>query len=470
MIKKIIDDVAGVNVEIEQSYGYYEAFSQSEFTKDITIDVYNAKGNGMCLPGYTDSEGMEMPWLLGTAENWQNGGENAKCFWQSNPTIVLTYFTLLGAYIFRTADTDLHTIPPRITSVNVYKTDLLSEVHAEFEADGQPFIKQITRLLKGKACVEIEYVVSPVPIDDGIGKEIISRFSTNINSGNTFYTDSNGREFIKRTRGDNNLYGRTEKDPVAIEPVAGNYYPVNSAIFIEEVDRSFTVLVDRSQGASSLRDGSIELMIQRRLLQDDARGVSEALNETDIGISPNPPYGDATRLGDGIVIKGVHRLMIGRRGAEKARSMMDDIFSSPLVFATSDSADRDIQFQHSSISSLQSSLPPNVMLITHLWRGDRTFLIRLAHQYAPNESSEHSIPVEIDLRSLFPPSTTIVSISEMTLSGNQNRIHWEERKLQWNAALGQSATGRYSKTQILETDHVIELEPLQIRTFEVQVA
>lgn len=275
---------------------------------------------------------------------------------------------------------------------------------------------------------------------------------------------------MERTRGDNKLYGHSEKDPVAMEPVAGNYYPVNSAIYIEEDDRSFGVLVDRSQGASSLSDGSIELMIQRRLLQDDARGVSEALNETDIGITPNPPYGDATRLGDGIVIKGVHRLSIGQRGAEKARSIMDESFSQPLVFVASTPADRGIQFQQSRISALESSLPSNVMLITYLWRKAGTYLIRLAHQYAPNESVEHSNPVEIDLSLLFPPLKTIVSISEKTLSGNQNRADWEERKLQWDVASGQSTKGSYTKTQILDTDHVIVLQPLQIRTFEIQVA
>jgi len=37
---------------------------------------------------------------------------------------------------------------------------------------------------------------------------------------------------------------------------------------------------DRSQGGSSLNKGEIELMIQRRILHDDDRGLGEALNET----------------------------------------------------------------------------------------------------------------------------------------------------------------------------------------------
>lgn len=44
-----------------------------------------------------------------------------------------------------------------------------------------------------------------------------------------------------------------------------------------------TVLTDRSEGGSSLKDGSLELMVHRRLLVDDERGVSEPLLETNTG-------------------------------------------------------------------------------------------------------------------------------------------------------------------------------------------
>ena len=40
-----------------------------------------------------------------------------------------------------------------------------------------------------------------------------------------------------------------------------------------------TVMNDRSQGGSSIRDGRIELMMNRRLYYDDGKGVDEALNE-----------------------------------------------------------------------------------------------------------------------------------------------------------------------------------------------
>ncbi len=42
-----------------------------------------------------------------------------------------------------------------------------------------------------------------------------------------------------------------------------------------------TILTDRSVGGAVINNGDIELMIHRRLLKDDYRGVEEPLNETD---------------------------------------------------------------------------------------------------------------------------------------------------------------------------------------------
>ena len=58
------------------------------------------------------------------------------------------------------------------------------------------------------------------------------------------------------------------------QPIAGNYYPVNAAIYVEDEESSMAVLNDRTQGGASLSPGSIELMVQRRTKADDyqARG------------------------------------------------------------------------------------------------------------------------------------------------------------------------------------------------------
>jgi lysosomal alpha-mannosidase len=89
----------------------------------------------------------------------------------------------------------------------------------------------------GSVAVEVEWTVGPIAIDDGIGKEVILRYDTDIKSVATFYTDSNGREVLKRIRDYRPTWNYT-----ATEPVSGNYYPVNSRIWIKDDTRQFTVL------------------------------------------------------------------------------------------------------------------------------------------------------------------------------------------------------------------------------------
>jgi hypothetical protein len=128
------------------------------------------------------------------------------------------------------------------------------EVQIEYE---EPWIKTTTRVLTGLPCLEIEYTLGPIPVNDGRGKEIVTRLSSNIDSSGTFYTDSNGRDFMERKHN-----YRPTWDLNVYEPVAGNYYPVNEAIYIEDSSAGLAVATDRTQGGSPLVDGSIELMVQ----------------------------------------------------------------------------------------------------------------------------------------------------------------------------------------------------------------
>lgn len=93
---------------------------------------------------------------------------------------------------------------------------------------------------------------------DGKGKEIIIRYNTSVENKGVFYTDSNGRQMIRRVRkhkfGDNDTLS---------EPIAGNYYPISNKIYMQSDDSHdrFAVLNDRSQGGSSLNDGQLEIMV-----------------------------------------------------------------------------------------------------------------------------------------------------------------------------------------------------------------
>jgi lysosomal alpha-mannosidase len=92
-------------------------------------------------------------------------------------------------------------------------------------------------LYDGLSTVEVEWSVGPIPIDDDIGKEVIVRYDTDIKTASKYYTDANGREVLERIRDYRPTWNYT-----AFENVSGNYYPINSRIWIKDQQQQFTVL------------------------------------------------------------------------------------------------------------------------------------------------------------------------------------------------------------------------------------
>ena len=372
-----------------------------------------------------------------------------------------------GAYIFRPNDPneELTPINPvNVTHVNI--SGIVQEMHIEFD---QPWIKQVYRFYGREPSFEVEFTVGPIPIDDGVGKEVVLRYLTDLETKGVFYTDSNGREFQKRTRSYRETWNLTE-----FEPVAGNFYPVNAAAYIEDDFASLAIAVDRTQGAASLIDGAVEFMVQRRLIADDHRGVSECLNETVGGMNPYPPYGDAARVGEGVVITGKHQLLFGDKmsGASGARSMMDGAFVDPLVFAASEQAGTRVPFRKTAFSRMKNSLPPNVMLITFAPMPSKpnTFLIRLGHQYAAGEDDELSKPVSVSLFKLVR-GRDIKAVTEKTLSGNLDYNDWVKNRKVWDLEMEEAVEAVTERRLSIAPDGecMVDLNPMEIRTFEVEL-
>ena len=109
-----------------------------------------------------------------------------------------------GAYIFRPNNTaadggDAACVNADCrATLRVLKSQLVSEVEQVFS----PWATQTVRLYSGARHVEVEWTIGPVPIQDGKGKEVVSRYRTSISSAGSFLTDSNGREMLRRTRCD----------------------------------------------------------------------------------------------------------------------------------------------------------------------------------------------------------------------------------------------------------------------------
>ena len=86
------------------------------------------------------------------------------------------------------------------------------------------------------------------------GKEYIHRIHVNgLENNEKYFTDANGRQYVERRR---NYRPDFEVPNVEHqEPVASNYYPVTSSMYIEDPSSNLrlTILTDRSQGGGSIR-------------------------------------------------------------------------------------------------------------------------------------------------------------------------------------------------------------------------
>lgn len=393
-----------------------------------------------------------------------------------------------GAYIFRPSEAQER--PTLIggeekVQLTVIQGDQVIEVHQRFSE----WAVTIVRLTFGSPTVEFEYTVGPIPISDEIGKEVVSSFTSSLQSKGKIYTDSNGREFQERIRN-----FRHSWDVEISEPVAANYYPVTVAAFIKDVEKGIqmTVLTDRAQGVASIIDGEIEVMVHRRLLADDNRGVDEPLNETQGGSL-------GIREGEGIIVSGKHQLLISPLdiGIKEMREKIDQLYSPLQLFYGKKSTEKNLDENYvteeksSTLNERDSILgqnlitfhmpefqlddfPINIHLLTFEKISDDSYLLRLSHQFAINEDLLLSVDVDINLSKFFK-NHVLKSVVEMNLSGNQLKSEMMGRKIHWNSTV--TRNGVNHKTENVKSpefpidtndDVLITLTPMQIRTFIVQ--
>lgn len=59
--------------------------------------------------------------------------------------------------------------------------------------------------------------------------------------------------------------------------IEGNYYPLTTQAFIQDGRRRLSLLVAHAQGAAAWQPGWLEVMLDRRTLYDDSRGMGEGV-------------------------------------------------------------------------------------------------------------------------------------------------------------------------------------------------
>ena len=368
-----------------------------------------------------------------------------------------------GAYIFR---------PVHDTPVSVYSTALTLEKFGDLEVrqsfgDGH---KAIQRFRVVDAHLEITWTVGP--IDQG--QEIVSRFQTSIHSAHECYTDSNGLDMQHRKKDYRPSWNFTQT-----QPVAGNYFPLNSGMFIRDKTTQLTMVVDRAQGGTGVLDvGQMEIMLHRSSLEDDSRGVGEPLFERD----------DRNR---GLVVRGTTALYLGdpSTSAEIWRPLADRFYMSNQIFYLQSSdgdgvsgvvktSDISIKSQESIAAQqhfdainvnhrlLAEPLPKGYQFVSVERQGPH-MLIRMMLRNVDTAQELESFKAEpLQLKGLF--SKELVDedrhhVIEVSATSNQARIKMDRyrQSFPWSASSNNPAPVEWKYGEF------VNFKPGQVRTFLV---
>ncbi|XP_072453349.1 alpha-mannosidase 2 isoform X2 [Notamacropus eugenii] len=170
-----------------------------------------------------------------------------------------------GAYLFLPdgeAKPYISADPPfiRVTHGRIY-----SEVTCLF-----PNLKHNVRLynIQGTEGQSVE-VANILDIRGEYNREIAMRISSDLNNQKRFYTDLNGYQIQPRLT-------------MSKLPLQANVYPMTTMAYIQDDGFRFTLLSAQSLGVASLKNGQIEVIMDRRLMQDDYRGLGQGVQDNKI--------------------------------------------------------------------------------------------------------------------------------------------------------------------------------------------
>ena len=300
------------------------------------------------------------------------------------------------------------------------------------------------------------------PIDEGM--EFVTRFKTELENDLTWYTNQNGLEYVDRRY----LSWRDER-------IAANYFPSTGQTYIKDINTNIklSTIVNQGHGVGSTKSGEYELMLQRRCLADDHKGVNEVLNTT----SHTEPQ---------IMIlmdKSDNVADLNRRLYQIQQFSHTYLFVKNIINSTTDW----INTYNTSWTAMNSAnskgLPKQIFLMQMRYgysgngRGDNYLndgiIMQLQNMYEIDEGSLAK-NVSVDLNAIIDNKIFYIKNStEMTLTSNiaLSKLH----RLTWNIKMDngeiktirdkQSEEKRRKLQKIKDKNPIINISPREIRTF-----
>ncbi|XP_058012602.1 alpha-mannosidase 2x isoform X4 [Ahaetulla prasina] len=167
-----------------------------------------------------------------------------------------------GAYLFLPDGEAKPYTPKDPPVVRVTEGPFFSEAAIYYQ-----HIQEVVRLynLPGVDGLSLE-ISCLVDIRDHVNRELALRFSSSIDSKGRFFTDLNGfqiqpRQYLKKL------------------PLQANFYPMPVMAYIQDSQHRLTLHTAQALGVSSLSSGQLEVILDRRLMQDDNRGLGQGLKD-----------------------------------------------------------------------------------------------------------------------------------------------------------------------------------------------
>lgn len=176
-----------------------------------------------------------------------------------------------GAYLFKpdTKEAEKTVLEQRPSAIVVISGPLLSEITVIYNL----LVHTVRLYCHGKGVesngLYVENTVDLGPSSKNQETELVMRLASDVKNGNpaVIYTDSNGFQMQKRV---------TTRQ-IGLE---GNYFPVTTTAYIEDGKHRLTVLVNHAQGVAGWEPGRIELMLDRRTVYDDSKGMSQGVTDS----------------------------------------------------------------------------------------------------------------------------------------------------------------------------------------------
>ncbi|XP_048886502.1 alpha-mannosidase 2x isoform X2 [Brienomyrus brachyistius] len=167
-----------------------------------------------------------------------------------------------GAYLFLPDGKPKHYTQRQTPVVRVVEGPLFSEVvshHQHFQ------ITVRIHNIPGVDGLSLD-ITTVVDIRDQANKELAMRLVTDIQSEDTFFTDLNGYQIQPRR-----FYKKL--------PLQANFYPMPTMAYIQDSQYRLTLHTAQALGVTSLDSGQLEVILDRRLMQDDNRGLGQGLKD-----------------------------------------------------------------------------------------------------------------------------------------------------------------------------------------------